>query len=311
MGIECKALVIAATNKPEAIRDDLKARFHIVPIPPLRKIDIPTLVDHFLAKHSGRRHVKREIVEGFCNVRYEGNVRELKKECEALYAKRKDSIFSARKTEDPIKFHPTDYDATEVLDYGRYMEEYRLWHKYLAPRIGKFDLSFKYEYQHHDPHLEDGSIMYLLGDPQSQIDIWSILKAVDEGGSEVESRYPYRRANTRDAFARTISRILKEKRIAYLLLNIAMRYEGASLVNRQMVKAYDYAPKLIPLLHMQFKDAEAAFGEIYFDYLESVCKNDTETATAAGMTLDAYKRRKQGQKGETTRNVEHKDRLSK
>jgi len=40
--ISVDTLVIAATNKPGNIREDLKQRFVILPVPPLQKFDIPT-----------------------------------------------------------------------------------------------------------------------------------------------------------------------------------------------------------------------------------------------------------------------------
>jgi DNA-binding NtrC family response regulator len=83
-------LAIAATLKPEEIRPDLKARFHLLPVPPLQKTDIPEIAQHFL----GNRSLRQEVLADLISREYPGNVRELKRYCESLLAEKGESIFS-------------------------------------------------------------------------------------------------------------------------------------------------------------------------------------------------------------------------
>ena len=88
--IKVDVRVIAATNRnleqeveSGRFRKDLYFRLHVVQIniPPLRerKEDIPVLVDHFLAKHGGRRNLRavEEVYQLLGNYDWPGNVREL------------------------------------------------------------------------------------------------------------------------------------------------------------------------------------------------------------------------------------------
>lgn len=80
--------VIAATNKNleeeirnKAFREDLFYRLNIIPIhiPPLRdrKEDIPTLIEHFMARSGRIKAVEPGAVKALCRYDWPGNVREL------------------------------------------------------------------------------------------------------------------------------------------------------------------------------------------------------------------------------------------
>ena len=89
---DCDTVIIAATNNFGSIRQDLKFRFNILPIPPLQKSDIPALATHFFQEISKdkRRHPKKDILEELINREYPGNVRDLKKVCERVLVERGD-----------------------------------------------------------------------------------------------------------------------------------------------------------------------------------------------------------------------------
>ncbi len=99
--------VVAASNKPECIRDDLKDRFKCFRIPRLieRIKDIPILMEHFL-KGSSVKGITEYTLQGLSEIvlddydyghmhPWKGNVRELKKVIE-------DAIFLCRKRQNGI-----------------------------------------------------------------------------------------------------------------------------------------------------------------------------------------------------------------
>lgn len=129
-------LIIAATCRPHNIREDLKMRFQVLPIPPLQAFDIPLLATHFL---KGRQPWKK-IVDELVSRKYPGNVRELKKTCEKLITEKGDRIF--------VGPQPKSYPAGS-FDYDRFRTEMETWDRYIQPilerhRLGAF---FKYTYQ--------------------------------------------------------------------------------------------------------------------------------------------------------------------
>lgn len=129
-------LIIAATNKIENLREDLKERFHILPIPPLQKDDIPALAKHFL----DNKKIKEEVIQELKAREYPGNIRELKRACERLKAERDNAIFTS-KSIDVSPYH---------FDYERYRRELCTWDRYIQPLINHYKPEYiwpKYEYQ--------------------------------------------------------------------------------------------------------------------------------------------------------------------
>jgi DNA-binding NtrC family response regulator len=136
-------LIIAATNKPQNLRDDLKDRFHVLYVPPLQKMDIPALAEYFLKKP-----LKKEFLEKLIGREYPGNVRELNRECEKLETLEDDEIFNKR----PQDIFSNDWH----FDYERYVRENEIWNKYLQPLIDKHGPRYlKYKYMEWDPNWFD------------------------------------------------------------------------------------------------------------------------------------------------------------
>ncbi|MGV8057792.1 MAG: sigma-54-dependent transcriptional regulator [Smithellaceae bacterium] len=134
--IKTNTLIIAATNKPENLRRDLKERFHVLPIPPLQKEDIPTLAVHFL-----KRPLTDEVIRELTSRTYHGNIRELKKACERLKAEKGEKIFSKKTNNMPIHH----------FDYHRFRREISTWNRFIQPIIdyyGKEHGFEKYKYQY-------------------------------------------------------------------------------------------------------------------------------------------------------------------
>lgn len=136
-------LIIAATLKPNQIRPDLRARFHLLPVPPLQKTDIPIIAKHFL----GNRSVKQEILTDLLSREYPSNVRNLRKYCESLLAEKGESIF----LEDDVKHTP---QKNIDFDYERYRCELETWLKYIQPLIDKLEITtFRYKYMAWDNEI--------------------------------------------------------------------------------------------------------------------------------------------------------------
>jgi hypothetical protein len=294
---ECTARIIAATNKPEKVKPELKYRFHLVPIPPLRKRDIPALCEYFLRDHAEGGYLRSEVMAELCRQRYPGNVRQLLRRCEDLFAKQRRRIFETRKVE--VTFHPSDYEAVLPLDYDRYLKEFLIWNEFLAPFIEEFNLKFQYEYQPRTG-IDNKNLMPLMQDPQSKIGFSKIMEAVRRGSGEVI--YGGQRTSTRDAFARMLEALIAQKQLPYLLE--FMDKEGQSREPTQVVHDYDYAPQLIKLLGLPIHDAERQFAEIYLSYVESNHPDSSAAANHSGLLEDAYKKRKQRLKSNRVKQAE-------
>ena len=129
-------LIIGATNNPLGIREDLKHRFHILPVPSLQKQDIPALAQHF---YEGKI-LDKNILEDLMSREFRGNVRELKQECERLLSEKGEDIFYKGK-------RPLDLGIVhDLFDYERFYEEFFLWEKHLSPIIRKYKLDYRYKY---------------------------------------------------------------------------------------------------------------------------------------------------------------------
>lgn len=123
-------LIIAATNKPENLRHDLKQRFHIIPIPTLQKEDIPALANHFL-----EGSLTEEVIKELQSREYPGNIRELEKTCKRLKVERKGKIFSKNDVDPP----PYNFD------YNRFRREMNTWNRYIQPLIDYYGKEYKFD----------------------------------------------------------------------------------------------------------------------------------------------------------------------
>ena len=130
-------LIIAATDKPDRIREELKQRFHVLPIPPLQKFDIPALAKHFL----GGKNIKQNVLEELIARDFPGNVRELERYCQRLQAERGDTIFNQ------YAFDTTQsINQAGVFDYERFRSQISIWDKWISPIVHKYGLNYRYKY---------------------------------------------------------------------------------------------------------------------------------------------------------------------
>jgi len=126
-------LIIAATSNLSDIRDDLKRRFHIIPIPPLQSFDIAEI-----AKHHLNRSLKEEVLAELKAQEFPGNVRQLLKRCDQLDIEKGGEVFCKK---------PDSKKETILFDYQRFRREIKIWNKYIQPLInehGPKNLKHKY-----------------------------------------------------------------------------------------------------------------------------------------------------------------------
>jgi DNA-binding NtrC family response regulator len=130
--VETHALIIASTNNLAVIRQDLKFRFHLVPIPPLQKYDIPLFVKHFI-----RKSLKEEILEEVMDRDYPGNIRELEKHLKELLIERGKTILAPKASTSSIP---------GFFDYPRFKREIETWDARIQPILDKYELNFRYRF---------------------------------------------------------------------------------------------------------------------------------------------------------------------
>ena len=262
-------LVIAGTNKSVKIREDLKQRFHILPVPPLQKFDIPVMAKHFLGKM-----LKKDVLQELMSHDYPGNVRELKRLCEELEVERGEAIFSKKTPDVRIE--------TGIFDYERFRFEYSIWEKYIAPILLEHNLKYKYKY--FPPPI--------LRDEKKEEDSMRI------GAVMARKRYPNL---VRPDLGKTMAELVKKlltgqmdgntlKKFVTLLDNCFM--DGSLPLLLKSIDRYlhhqdqpkESRPDLAPLLNVGHKEALKRFKIEYFNYHLQIHKqNRTETATALGM----------------------------
>jgi two-component system, NtrC family, response regulator HydG len=134
-------LIIAATNKPQKLREEIKDRFNILYVPPLQKGDIPALAKHFfqeIAKKKAAVFPRKDIIDDLMVREYPGNVRQLKRNCERLFIDRSGAVLGKRRSQ-PLPDVPP-------FDYERFVREYQFWFEHIEPIIEKVDLAFKLSY---------------------------------------------------------------------------------------------------------------------------------------------------------------------
>jgi len=134
--VETHALIIASTNNLAVIRQDLKFRFHLVPIPPLQKYDIPLFVKHFI-----RKSLKEEILEEVMDRDYPGNIRELEKHLKELLIERGKTILAPKASTSSIP---------GAFDYRRFKREIETWDARIQPVLDKYKLTFRYRFLSQD-----------------------------------------------------------------------------------------------------------------------------------------------------------------
>lgn len=303
-------LIIAATNKPESLRDDLKGRFHILPIPPLQKEDIPALARHFL-----NESITEKVINELKGKKYKGNIRGLKRACESLKAERGDDIYDKKKkqyTDVPYRF-----------DYNRYSREILTWDRYIKPLIDKYGKEHNFDHYKYKYHPFDGdSLEWILCRDESlnsnlkqvwntpeklkeyshihrswtMYEIVSSLKNIigerddfpqkDEAALPQEyPRYPKdkkKEAIIKD-FKESIEEIFKKSSLPYLLGYIHLRAERPNVLPPQLAPT----PNMSYLFDRPLKQAEKEFINQYIKYNRNKHTDKAELEVATGMTKKA------------------------
>jgi len=282
-------LIIAATNKIKNLRHDLKERFHILPIPPLQKDDIPALAEHFLG-----RKLTAEAIRELKARDYPGNIRELKRVCERLKVERDEKIFTCKEvSKKPYNF-----------DYRRYGRELDTWDRYIQPLIDHYKSEYnlpKYEYQlwdgdprefihNNDDYLnpsgagEDTEKYKLLTDAWSLYDIVKCLQEQTGKGRNLPDGSPLKTViNYSDEIIKKFQGSLKdcfEKSnlpcfLGYIYLNAEAPTNVPATTPEQ--------PHLLYLLDLPEKEAREKFTEYYYNYNNIKYPDDKEFKAKTGI----------------------------
>ena len=277
--------IIAATLKPDQIRQDLRERFHLLPVPPLQKTDIPIIAKHFL----GNRSVKAEILTDLLSREYPGNVRSLKKYCESLMLERGESIFSKYDAEYPLQ----DID----FDYERYRREIKTWQKYIQPLINKLEITtFSYEYMAWDSeimkeplweHYLDGiATAVLLTHGYKRSDLWPISESAKEnfvklyGQNMIELIDKLQNESDvelKGKFVFHLEKYFKDGTLPYLLETL--QETGTGIKDEPMIMI----PPTSSLLNCPLDEAETEFRKRYAEYnIKRYKSNVAELEKATG-----------------------------
>lgn len=273
-------LIIAATNNLTKVREDLKQRFHIFPIPPLQKFDIPALAEYFLKKP-----IKKEVLNELMACDYPGHVRELKKLCEKLSVERGDAIFGKKETDIGIE--------TGTFDYERFRHEYSLWEKYITPILLEHNLNFKYKFFPIQtlPEVEKDDEPLTLGMRTARM-------RIGLGPGDVEPA----KSDPGKEMADLVRKLLIEKggekpiKSFTALLNGCLRDEKLDLLLNSIDhhighndQPQRFKPNLIALLNLNFREALIKFKAEYLNYhLQIHNQNRSETAKAIGMNKKTF-----------------------
>ncbi|MCE5210739.1 MAG: sigma 54-interacting transcriptional regulator [Deltaproteobacteria bacterium] len=300
-------LLIAATNKPENLRHDLKERFHILPIPPLQKGDIPALATHFLGKP-----LMEEVIRELSNREYRGNIRELKKACERFKVEKGERIFS-NKQNIILSYH---------FDYYRFRREINTWDRFIQPIIDyygrdyKFE-KYKYKYmswdgdplewieynetcKNHKPYVVIYNLtkMYIfLRGIEKHARINDVLPKIDvdnvgygDGNTRYEDGEIEYASDTIRIFENDLKEIFDNVSLPLLLGYIYLKAETQTVRKANMPQT----PHLTYLLNLNLKEAEKEFLKHYYCYNIEKYQDSKELEKAVGMnkkSLDQkYKR---------------------
>mgnify|MGYP003588136809 CR=1 FL=1 len=301
-------LVIAATLKPEQIRPDLKTRFHLLPVPPLQKTDIPKIARHFF----NNRSLRQEVLADLMSREYPGNVRELKRYCERLLAEKGESIFSR----DTTKANHSTRNMSD-FDYERYRREIETWGKYIQPLIERLTLPKRnYEYMAWDSqimkepyweHYLDGIGLarllthgYKQGDPLHLPEPEKNLRLLTYGEEKIDERGrlkpglsmldvidkiekdPTDDPEMREIFASHLSRYFTDRTLPYLLESLWLKKQPIQEESGKMF------PAISSLLNCPLDEANKEFQKRYSEFnLERYRSNEAELEKATGRKKDS------------------------
>ncbi len=288
------AVIIASTNKPSQIRPELKNRFHIIPIPPLQKADIPELAKHFL----GGKDLNEEFLNELMARDWPANVRELKIYCERQLVENQALFAKGRKSGTIVSY--------QSFDYHRYRQEFETWNGYIQPILDNHKINgFKYTYQEWkdewDVHKNDMNkqLRFLSLVRNLCRSFWRILphsenlysrgminlinlisKGVNKESNDLFGDHwflwPLKPQGIIPRFRHLLRKILELKSLPYLLMQIQTRFRPESIQPSK--------PSLRFLLDVvPAKEASNQFEKIYCDYHVSLHGSVKATAIAVGL----------------------------
>lgn len=311
-------LIIAATNKPKALRPDLIERFHLLPIPSLQKEDIPVLARHFF-----EAPIREDVIRDLQSKKYKGNIRQFKWACERLKLEKDDNIFETKKDS---KRHS---DETYQFDYNRYRREMNTWDRYIQPLIDYYGNKHgfgKYRYQYM-PWDED-SLDWILSvddglNPKADnksskkclyvkeyfyvtecwemydivkylkicIGDWDDFPRIDKGPRGFDG-YTKGEEKCIKAFKEKIRAFFEKSILPCLLGYIYLRAERQPEVPTALVAQ----PHLSYLLDLKWNDAKKELFKHYYAYNVKKYANTDELETAVGMTKKSLNQKYQQHK---------------
>ncbi|MEI6314839.1 MAG: sigma 54-interacting transcriptional regulator [Syntrophus sp. (in: bacteria)] len=263
-------LIIAATSRPHKVREDLKQRFHVLPIPPLQKSDIPLLCKHFL----GKKTVRQDIIDDLIAQDYRGNIRELKKCCEKYLVGQGKAIYGKS------EYIP----QLGNFDYERYENELELWDKYIEPLVAKEKFDLKYAYID-KPRRKDFSSGIEMVAPSVFIQVFYRLRRTGTYDLKIlDTNEP------RGALAENIRHYLYTK----VLFSLLGEVEGKIRASEEAESCNEATPDLSPLfdlLGLPLKEAEEKFQNFFIDYHLQIHSSKDDAANALGMTKKSLEQR--------------------
>lgn len=296
-------LIIAATNKPQKIRTDLKMRFCIIPIPPLQKFDIPALAKSFLGKS-----LKADILKDLMEQEYPGNVRDLQGACKKLKARRGSDIFNKKES---------SFKVLGDFDYDRYEREVLTWDKHIEPLIQKYKLGFKYKYfkavRETTIDIHDvANSMYgnVLGEKVIE-KVPDMIALIDDLNMGIEETHFFYEVSKDYPITMPYGGVLHHKvpdveptsvslvHIFYECMAMLFRGEGLPSFLEKITERLDRRtipkdekPNLSPLLDLKADDANNQFELTYLQYhLNRSSENIREAAKEIGLKLGTFKTR--------------------
>lgn len=276
---DANCLVIAGTNDIGKIREDLKDRFAILPIPPLQKDDIPLLVNHFLSGNTFQPNIMKEIMARD----YPGNVRELKKECERLRIEEGESVL--------VNGGPDLAIQGASFDYNRYYFEIDTWQKQIAPILKANGIEeFQYKYQPwpdakdkeyanflNENVIEGGNVVpYEYNIPM--LEFIQLLKSGIQHENQLPLYIPGEDEIPTDIlvsrFRRQLREYIERGLLPFLLQHLHMK--SCPLLDK---------PDLYPLLNKPLKIAQEEFTRLYMKYISDMNNGDIDKiAKVIGLT---------------------------
>jgi DNA-binding NtrC family response regulator len=284
-------LFIAATNRPEKVRKEIKNRFKEVYIPPLQKSDIPDITTHFLQERKKSREVfpSKKALDKLMERDYLGNVRELKQAWEDLLIEEGDRI---------LRKSPPKLPTYSSFDYKRYVREIKKWNKCLQPLFDKYDINIEYKYM---PQFDEGHQSEFLP-PDRDVEIFlELLELINKLGCGSELSDLMKKNYDWLFYALDLQNPSKEDILTKFKskFNEVIEHAGGlpSLLERldekdKSTSAPSPMPDMTFLLSLPLHRAKKEFEKILIQYnLEKHSNKKAETAEALEISISTLNRK--------------------